>query len=68
MESAQAETNPSQDTPTDAQKMARREREGLLLARSRVKQQLESSTNEVYRQSLQHALSELDEKIEKLSG
>jgi hypothetical protein len=67
IESAQAQPNPGNDLPTDRQKMARRERDGLLLARSRVMQQLESSTNEVYRQSLQQALSELDEKIANLS-
>jgi hypothetical protein len=66
MESAQTEAKPSDNAQTDAQKLARREREGLLLARSRVMQQLESSTNEVYRQSLQQALSELDGKIAKL--
>ncbi|HEV3037718.1 MAG TPA: hypothetical protein VHA33_08035 [Candidatus Angelobacter sp.] len=67
IESAQAQPHAGNDPPTDQQKMARRERDGLLLARSRVMQQLESSTNEVYRQSLQQALSELDEKIANLS-
>lgn len=67
MESAQAEPNSSDNTLTNAQKTARREREGLLLARSRVRQQLESSTQQVYRQSLEQALRELDEKIAKLS-
>jgi hypothetical protein len=67
MESAQAESKPTDNSPTDEQKQARRERDGLLLARSRVIQQLESSTSEVYKQSLQQALSELDHKIAKLS-
>ena len=66
MESAQTEPREANNSSTDEQKLARRERDGLLLARSRVMQQLESSTNEVYRQSLQQALSELDEKIAKL--
>jgi hypothetical protein len=66
MESAQTESKPNDNSPTDEQKLARRERDGLLLARSRVMQQLESSTNDVYRQSLQQALRELDEKIAKL--
>jgi len=66
MESAQTESKQSDSAPTDEQKQARRERDGLLLARSRVMQQLESATNELYRQSLQRALSELDEKIAKL--
>jgi hypothetical protein len=68
MESAQTEAKSSNHKPTVEQKMARRERDGLLLARSRVMQQLESSTNERYRQSLQQALSELDEKIAKLGS
>jgi len=68
MESAQTESRSSDNPPTDQEKLARRERDGLLLARSRVKQQLESSTNDVYRRSLQQALSELDEKIAKLRG
>jgi hypothetical protein len=67
MESAQTESKPNHNSPTDHEKLVRRERDGLLLARSRVMQQLESSTNDVYRQSLQQALSELDEKIAKLS-
>jgi hypothetical protein len=66
MESAQAEPKHPDNPPTDEQRQVRRERDGLLLARSRVMQQLESSTNDVYRQSLQRALSELDEKIAKL--
>ncbi len=66
MEAAQAESKQTDNSSTDEQKQARRERDGLLLARSRVMQQLESSTNEVYRGSLQQALSELDEKIAKL--
>jgi len=67
MESAQAESKANDQKPTVEQKMARREKDGLLLARSRVMQQLESSTNERYSQSLHQALSELDEKIAKLS-
>jgi len=66
MESAQTESRQGDSSPTDEQKLIRRERDGLLLARSRVMQQLESSTNGVYRQSLQQALNELDEKIAKL--
>ncbi len=68
MESAQTESKSSDHGPTVEQKTARRERDGLLLARSRVMQQLESSANERYRQSLQQALSELDEKIAKLGS
>lgn len=68
MELAQTESKSNDHRPTVEQKMAHRERDGLLLARSRVMQQLESSTNEHYRQSLQQALSELDEKIAKLQS
>ncbi len=66
MESAQTESRQGDSSSTGEQKLIRRERDGLLLARSRVMQQLESSTNGVYRQSLQQALNELDEKIAKL--
>ena len=68
MESAQTESKSSENSPTDEQKRTREQRKGLLLSRSRVLQQLESSTNEAYRQSLQQALSELDDKIAKLRG
>lgn len=50
--------------PTDGEKKSRRrEREILLLARARVLQQLEASTNERYSESRRQALKELDEKL-----
>jgi hypothetical protein len=43
-------------------------REGLVLSRKHVLQQIEASSNERYRQSLQQALNEIDEKLAKLDG
>lgn len=51
---------------TAAQRQAQRERQGLIMTRSRVLQQIESSSNEVYIRSLRQALTELDEKIAKI--
>lgn len=51
----------------DSEKKARREREILLLARARVLQQLEASTNERYSESRREALRELDEKLKNSS-
>jgi hypothetical protein len=51
---------------TAEQRQAQRERQGLIMTRSRVVQQIESSSNEVYIRSLRQALTELDEKIAKI--
>jgi hypothetical protein len=44
-------------------KKAQRERDGLLLSRSRVLQQIEASASEQYTKVLLEALKELDQKI-----
>jgi hypothetical protein len=43
-----------------------REREGLLLSRQRVLQQLEGSQNPRHRKLIQDALADLDEKLSRL--
>ena len=44
-------------------KKVQRERDGLLLSRTRVLQQIEASTNEQYTKVLREALEELEQKI-----
>ena len=56
-------SNNSKGHLTDEQRQAQQQRQGLLLARARVLQQLESSSNETYKRSLEQALHDLDEKI-----
>ncbi|HXW14035.1 MAG TPA: hypothetical protein VEN79_05960 [Terriglobia bacterium] len=58
----------SDSQANDAEKQAHREREVLLLARSRVLQQLASSPNERYSESRRQALKELEEKINSLGA
>jgi hypothetical protein len=53
---------------TDAQKKTQRERNQLMLSRAYVMQQMQSSTNERYTESLRQALSDLDRKIGQLDG
>jgi len=52
---------------TEAQKSEKRQREILLLARTNLVRQLEATTNERHAQALRQALSDLDEKIAKIS-
>jgi hypothetical protein len=65
MESAKdnASAGHSSSTATDGAKKAQRERQNLLLSRTYVLRQIESSTNERYTQSLRQALSDLDRKL-----
>ena len=51
---------------TDAQKKTQRERNQLMLSRAYVMQQMQSSTNERYTESLRQALSDLDQKLKQL--
>ena len=62
-QAAENQSTNSKAPLNDGEKKARREREILLLARARVMQQLEASTNERYRESRREALRELDEKL-----
>lgn len=61
-------TSGFQPQSTDSQKKIQRERQGLLLSRTYVLRQIESSSNERYTQSLRQALNEIDQKIAKLDG
>jgi hypothetical protein len=53
---------------TDDEKKARHERDSLNLSRAYIVHQIEASTNERYTRSLQQALSEIDEKLAKLTN
>lgn len=69
IESAKDEnTSGSKPQSTESQKKVQRERQGLLLSRTYVLRQIESSSNERYTQSLRQALNEIDQKIAKLEG
>jgi hypothetical protein len=61
-------TSGPQPQSTDSQKKVQRERQGLLLSRTYVLRQIESSSNERYTQSLRQALNEIDQKIAKLDA
>jgi len=50
------------------EKKTQRERESLLLSRTYVLRQIESSSNERYTQSLRQALSDIDQKLARLDG
>jgi hypothetical protein len=51
---------------TENEKKTQRERQSLLLSRTYVLRQIESSSNERYTESLRQALSDIDQKIAKL--
>ena len=68
METAKEDQSSNSRQLTDAQKKAHRERSQLMLSRAYVLQQIESSTNERYTESLRQALSELDRKLSQLDG
>ena len=53
---------------TDDEKKARHERDNLKLSRAYIVHQIEASTNERYTDSLQKALSEIDQKLVKLGN
>lgn len=53
---------------TDDEKKARHERDNLKLSRAYIVHQIEASTNERYTDSLQKALSEIDQKLAKLGN
>ncbi len=69
MEAAKDKDRDAQAPPSqaaDKEKKAQRERQGLLLSRTYVLRQIESSSNERYTQSLRQALSEIEQKIAQL--
>jgi hypothetical protein len=53
---------------TDGEKKARHERDSLKLSRAYIVHQIEASTNERYTESLQQALSEIDQKLAKMGN
>jgi hypothetical protein len=55
----------AQLTPTEAE--VNRRREVLILSRTRVQRELESSQNPRYKEQLTHALADLDAQLSKLS-
>jgi len=65
---AEASETPSPARPllSPAEKQCLQKKEGLLLDRSRVLQQIEGASNERYRTMLEAALAELDRKIAAL--
>lgn len=68
IESASSFRPEPRESLTSAQADLRRKREDLLLARARVAQQLAQSHNPRYREMLQMALKDLDEKLELLAS
>ncbi len=65
---AQADLMPSKagPPPSGEQAAKNRERQGLMLARSRVLQQLETAANPRHREMLERALADLDAKLAQL--
>jgi len=53
---------------TDHDKRIQRERQSLLLSRTYVLRQIESSSSERYTESLRQALSDIDKKLAALEG
>jgi len=53
---------------TDEEKKKQRERDSLKLSRAYVLQQIESSTNERYIETLRQALNEIEQKLAQLGN
>lgn len=68
MESAGEKAPKPQEQRSEEQKQIQREVQSLELSRKYILHQMESATNERYKQSLQQALHELDQKLAKLDG
>jgi len=66
MESKEETSSGGKRALSNEEKEAQRQRQGLLLSRAYVLHQIEASTNERYRETLQKALSEIEEKLRKL--
>jgi hypothetical protein len=63
---ASADSAPAQERLTPQQVAARRQKEGLLLDRKRVLQQLQAARNPNHRQVLENALADLDARLARL--
>lgn len=68
MESARNDSSKTAQPLTGDEKKLERERQNLLLSRSYVQHQIESSGSERYKESLQQALNEIDQKLSRLNG
>ena len=69
METAGNASPPDSRRPvTDHDKQIQRERQNLLLSRTYVLHQIESSSSERYTESLRQALSDIDKKLAALEG
>jgi hypothetical protein len=70
VEEQQAAAKEKAGTPkprlTPEQRAAQSRKEGLKLSRSRILDQIRAATNPRYRESLEQALANLDEKIRRL--
>lgn len=66
MESAQHDAGPARASAAGDAKGNQRERQNLLLSRTYVLRQIESSSNERYLQSLRQALSDIERKLAQL--
>jgi hypothetical protein len=68
METANDAPSDSKAPLTDDEKKVRHERDNLKLSRAYIVQQIEASTNGRYTESLQQALSEIDQKLAKFAN
>jgi hypothetical protein len=66
IESAQQDSGTVRAKAAEDAKKKQHERQSLLLSRTYVLRQIESSSNERYTQSLRQALADLDEKLAQL--
>jgi len=66
MEIAREESTTGARHLSSDDKSAARERQNLLLSRAYISQQIESSTNDKYTESLRKALEEIDRKLNEL--
>ncbi|HYL92086.1 MAG TPA: hypothetical protein VEW69_02900, partial [Alphaproteobacteria bacterium] len=66
MEAAQQGPGSGTSPLTDEQKRRRRERDGLILARTNLLQQMEAATHALHKESLRRALSDLEKRIAAL--
>jgi predicted nuclease of restriction endonuclease-like (RecB) superfamily len=63
VESAREERPSTHAARNEKEKLVLREQQNLMLSRAYVERQLEAASNELYVQSLQKALAEIDQKL-----
>jgi hypothetical protein len=63
VESAREERHSTHAARNEQEKLVLREQQNLMLSRAYVERQLEAASNELYVQSLQKALAEIDQKL-----